>query len=775
MEGLLSFLDSAKRECESERGALLGETKRHQLMALSDMEVDHELLRKTELSALDNQNEALEQVLAGVTGLSEEVLLEVHRLKRKKVNTDNLLNTLTSMTQAKVLVGKLDSFDENSSLDNLKKFVIEMYYSLETVPKKYFEHELELYERFTQRMMTILRSKLDIAIHKRRVGEASTIASLAKIMRLDFDVNKKFEEVLLADVRNKIEVVESQIDKKIKSFGTIRNCIGTEAQSLRIELEDQTTYPEIFFHGVIDALTVLYESLAGLKESSFLMESESAFKLMLVSLFDHLLADFLQKTRVKMDAFFGVDLGAILSKQEEITITIERDGGSGRRATHKRNEELAVLEYYLLEVVNIASQSRLFGDEVSQELLSLVSMPQHQAFFTPALWKESEVKRLVASYSFNAEAAELMAYYKVIQEKVWKSRLAAILSDSRALRVLFYGTAAEIGQFVSGGLGDDSKSESSASRDGSTYEYLDEIFYTLHGGLTRAIRSLDKVTSCSLIGFAGGTVLCNDLFKLSRQLVHRFLELAGNDSADGVALSKEDLGFNRGMCTALNSLAIAEEFVQKLSEQIQTATKRQYESAGDVADLPIILESCRSIESQTVRTYQTLIQTSIKSLVDKFLKAGITSLLQSYQSFDFALTEKVFQEMEAFPTKWSVTARVARRLKGTLDSWKEHLRPAIYDMFCSEFAKSTAESMLAIIFKKKFNTLGALFIDKEVRQMQAALQAASDQTLVKQFSRLSAATEVLLADSKEEAYSFGRQSLSDKEVEDLLRQRLTSL
>lgn len=775
MESLRSFLDLAKRECEADRRALIEETRRHRLATLSHPDAGSELLHKAELTALESQNAALEQTLIGVTGLSEEVLAEVHRLKRKKKNTDNLLNALTSMTQAKALICKIDAYDESSSLESLKKFVIELHYSLENVPKKYFEKELRLYEQFTQRMAVILKNRLDAAIHGRRVGEASTVASLAKIMKLDFDVTKKFEEVVLADVRAKIDTVEAQIEKKARSFGSIRNCLGADAQSLRVELEEQTTYPEIFYHGVIDALTVLYESLASLKESSFVMESEVAFKLMLAALFDQILAEFLKKTRSKMDLFFGINLTEILTRRQDVTIVIERDSSPTRSTAQTRNEELTVLEHYLLEVMNIASQAKLFGEEVVQELLSLVTMPQYQLFFTGSNWKESEIKRLVSSYAFNAEAAEMMAYYKLIQENVWKRRLAAILSDSRALRVLFYGSASEVAMFLSGGITDDSKSESSASRESTAYEYIDEVFYTLNGGLTRAIRSLDKVTSCSLIGFAGSTILCNDLVKLTKQLIQRFLELAGSDFSESVSLSKEDLGYNRGMIAALNIAAVSEEFALRLGQQIQEATKVQYESAGDVADLPVILESCRSLEGQTVRTYQTLLQTSVKTLVDKLLSAGVTSLLQAYNSFDFALTDKVFQEMEAFPTKWSVTARVIRRLDGTLDSWREHLKPQVYEIFCNELAKTLADIMFSIVIKKKFNSLGALFIDKEVRQLQTTLQTAADMTLARQFSRITIAIEVLMADSKEEAYSFGRQSLSDKEIADLLRQRITSV
>jgi hypothetical protein len=151
MESLRSFLDVAARDAAADRRALLDETRRHRLAALAQTDADRDLLRSAELAALDRQNADLEQALAGVSGLSEEVLAEVHRLKLKKLNTDALLNVLTSMAQATALVGRLDAFTAQSGLDSLKKFVLELRSSLEHVARRFFERELALYDAFAQR------------------------------------------------------------------------------------------------------------------------------------------------------------------------------------------------------------------------------------------------------------------------------------------------------------------------------------------------------------------------------------------------------------------------------------------------------------------------------------------------------------------------------------------------------------------------------------------------------------------------------------------------
>lgn len=764
MASLQSFTSSLRKEADTNRLSLASQSH---VPSTSQASV----LDDGQLRSLDINNRQLDIMLSGITDMSKEILANVDKLKTRKHNIDSLINVLTSSCQAKKLVNDLDKYDDACSIDNIKKFVIELHYSLANVPKKYFAVELDRYEDFKHKMSQHLRSRLDSSMESQKLSEVNSIVTLMSILGIDYDLNKKFENVLASNIKDKVAEVEAGIDKKMKSFGSLLKCIGSDSQARTMEAENQTTYPEIFFNGVIDVLTIMYDSLFSLKESSFVMDSEATFKKLLSLLFDTLLADFIKRIRSKMSAFFGVNEVEYATRQGEVSIVIERQDSPRKSFSPNQKDELLILNYYLLETMNIASQLKLFSDEIAKELTSIAESSSLRSALQAEQWRERETRRLMASYSFNAEGLEMMAYYKVIQEKVWKARLAMILSNSRSLRVLFHGTPSEISQFLEGGTGDGSKSESSSSKDtSSAYDYIDEVFYVLNSGISRAIRSLDKVTSCTLINFAGNTLLCNDLCKLLKQLAHRYIFLADGDS-DGLYLSTDDSGFNKGACATLNCIDVVQDFSSKLGSQLIDGANLQFEANGDPADLEVILESCKTLEGQTKRVFHDLLTASMKSLVQGLLKGGLTTILQAYSTFDFILTEKTFREMETFPTKWSIAIRLEKRIKGTSDLWRSTFRPEVYELFAIEFANAVASHLMSVILKKKFNSLGALFLDKEMRHLLTAMQEEFDQSLSKTFAKLTATTEVLMADSKEEAYSFSKKSLTDSEIDHLLTLR----
>jgi len=665
----------------------------------------------------------------------------------------------------------MDKYDDASSIDSIKKFVIELHYSLANVPKKYFEVELSKYEDFKKRISDHLRARLDTSMETQKLSEVNSIVTLMSILGIDYDLTQKFETVLANGIKEKVSEVEASVEKKMKTFGSLLKCIGSDSQARSMNVEEQSTYPEIFFNGVIDVLTIMYDSLFSLKESSFVMDSEETFKKLLSLLFDTLLAEFIKRTRSRMSTFFGIDEVEYATRQEEITIVIDRQESPAKTYSQATQDELLALNYYLVETVNIASQLKLFSDDIATELTAIAESSSLKSSLPIELWRERETKRLMASYAFNAEGLEMMAYYRVIQEKVWKTRLAMILSSSRSLRVLFHGSPSEISQFIDGGTGDDSRSESSSSKDtSSAYDFIDEVFYILRSSISRAIRSLDKVTSCTLIGFAGTTLLGNDLYKLMKQLAHRYITLADGDS-DGVLLTPEDSGYNKGACIVLNCIGVVRDFSTKLGNQLHENAKLHYENGGDQTDLQVVLESCKTLEGQTKRVFQDLLIASLKSLSQGLLKGGISAILQAYSSFDFVLTEKTFREMEAFPTKWSIATRVNKKIHGTSEVWRSTLRPEVYELFSIEFANSVSSHVMGIVLKKKFNSLGALFLDKEARDLLTAIQEEFDQTLSKSFSNLTTAAEVLMAESREEAYSCASKVLSDEEVDHLLTLR----
>jgi hypothetical protein len=264
----------------------------------------------------------------------------------------------------------------------------------------------------------------------------------------------------------------------------------------------------------VDALTVLFEAVSGLKDSSFVTGNDQTLQNFLALMFDKSLADFVKKTKVQMDRFYQFDFNAFLSSKEELSITIEKDEKRVKVAS-KLITEITVLECYLNELMSICSQFKLFVDEVAQEI-SHLTCDRSKA----GAWTVPDIKRLLSSYSYGAEVMQLNMCFKMVQERIVKMRMSIILSQSPTLRAFFHGDAPAISSFLLRVEESDALSDSSGNP-ASAYEYLDELFYCLKNSILRAIKTLDKICACSIVNFVCTTVICTDLLKLTKQLSGR--------------------------------------------------------------------------------------------------------------------------------------------------------------------------------------------------------------------------------------------------------------
>jgi hypothetical protein len=773
MNSLKDLIKNAEAECVADRASFCEGLKRSEETRMAREKGGQKagLVETAQIRSLEKQDRLLAAMVEGITNISKEILSAIRLLKTRKNNINTLLNQLTSMLQTKVLVKDIDKQDGKGSIDALKKYVIELHYSLENVPTKYFGEELRQYAAFKLRLEPILRERLESALVGKRLGEVNSITTLMGILEIKFDVVKKYEDLLSSNIHGKLEEILVGLEKKAKIFVNIQNCLSTEAYSLNKEVED-SSYPEIFFQAIVDALTLKYENLASLKESSFVLESPETFRKFLGIMFNESLSKFLKEVRSKMDKFFGFDFMAYIARKDEIAIVIERDDKTPNRFS-KMTDEITVMEYYLTEIMNIASQFKLFSEEIAREVSNLIQSSDKQNKFDANKWRLAEVKRLLQSFSFNAEVMEMMACFKVVQERILKARLAIIFSQSKALRVLFHGDAKAIENLVNPGEGDDSKSESNSSRDGvSIHDYLDELFYCLKNSLLRSIKSLDKIAACSCLTFISGILLGNDLYRLTKQLVSRFINAADGDQS-GVGLFKGINNLNKAAAIALNSIGLTIEFTSKLAIQAEECVKVQFEqtATSDSTEMALILESCKALENQTQKQFKELLKHSLVQLCDGFMKGGILSILQMYSSYDFISSEKTLQEFESFPSRWSIAFKFAKRVGECFAPWADSLRPEIFAELSRDFASLTATTVIGVVRKKKFNQLGALLLDKEVRQLLQCLEHESDQSLGKSFSKLNVLCEILVSDSREEARAAGLKAWEPKEIEEIIALR----
>jgi hypothetical protein len=509
MENFERYIIQLREECSAEKKKLGLELTQ---LVSNPKPATQDIVGKSEIEKLEDQDKLLNGMVNGITSISSEILVSIRLLKQKKQNINDLLNQLTSMVQAKALITEVDKYSSQTAIESLKKFVIELHYSLENVPQKYFQPEIQVYKAFKQRLEGILREKMDDCLLRKNMGELNTVTTLLNVLKIQYDVGMKYENVFKQTTELKVDEVKKVLDKKISSFVSLKNCLNSNSYNLKDDIDSQSNYPFIFFEALVDALTIFYETMTGFKDSSFITEDSRQLRRMLALLFDEMLSDLLKALRKKMDSFYEFDYLAFGSSKPDLSIMIERENKGTAKFT-KQIDEIVVLEYYLTELMNISSQVRLFTQEATLEVKILIESCGRQSNPDPHTPLVSDVRRIVQSFTFNEEVMGLMTVYNQVQERVLKMRLAIVMSTSSTLRALFYNDLAAIREYKKKSAVEEKPGVvTKVKESANSADFLDELYYCLKTASFRAIKSLDKITACSIMAFIFNVILGNHFF-----------------------------------------------------------------------------------------------------------------------------------------------------------------------------------------------------------------------------------------------------------------------
>jgi hypothetical protein len=288
MENFEKYLSQLQEECRSEKKQLALELTH---LTNSPRPPTQDIIGRGEVEKLEEQDRLLNGMVNGISSISSEILVSIRLLKQKKQNINDLLNQLTSMVQAKSLITEVDKYSAQTAIETLKKFVIELHYSLENVPKKYFQPEIQVYQAFKLKLEGILREKMDGCLLRKNMGELNSVTTLLNVLKIEYDVGMKYENVFKQTTELKVEEVKKVLDKKISSFVSLKNCLNSNSYNLKDDIDSQSNYPFIFFEALVDALTIFYETMTGFKDSPFIIEDSKQLNRMLSLLFDELLSD----------------------------------------------------------------------------------------------------------------------------------------------------------------------------------------------------------------------------------------------------------------------------------------------------------------------------------------------------------------------------------------------------------------------------------------------------------------------------------------------------
>lgn len=264
-------------------------------------------------------------------------------------------------------------------------------------------------------------------------------------------------------------------------------------------------------------------------------------------------------------------------------------------------------------------------------------------------------------------------------------------------------------------------------RGNATSSCVDDVFYILKKSSTRVISTADPDSLCAMINVFGQVLESDYINVFQKQLSTGFPSLETQDAKIGfmVILNNVDVG-----CDYLSKLA------QELDRDIARALGPTF-----VANQQKI-ESCISNLVDSGAAFRQTLKSWLENYFNQAMSPRLKSILQeSYKLAKYVLTEEEYAEedrLDAF----------AKRMTGGLDK--------VLDLGRHTFTDSNGLTIMNLsvdyvarewerhLFNSaKFNALGAIRFDKDLRSITAYFSARSQVLVRDKFARLSQMSTLL--------------------------------
>jgi hypothetical protein len=222
---------------------------------------------------------------------------------------------------------------------------------------------------------------------------------------------------------------------------------------------------------------------------------------------------------------------------------------------------------------------------------------------------------------------------------------------------------------------------------------------------------------------------------------------------------------------AVNNFDISSEYIKKLKADLDGYTFEVFESA----DSRNRIQSCLSDLMKTSSEFQRISTETIEQVAEKAMPE-LKELIDALVSLSFNLSDSEYAIYEA-DDPW---------LSSLLSSMEDHtswlqtfLTSQNYESFVHSILGHVAKRIEALLLQKKFNQLGGLLLEKDVRNMVSYTANLSQRTVRDKFSRLSQMATLLNLESPAEVLDYWGENaesmmwrLSPFEVKRVLKLRV---
>ena len=320
--------------------------------------------------------------------------------------------------------------------------------------------------------------------------------------------------------------------------------------------------------------------------------------------------------------------------------------------------------------------------------------------------------------------------------------------------------------------------------EGLTSSLVDDAFYLLLKCARRAAASRSPQCLCNVLSNINQILVSDVKAAVQRRLrgsVQRLLsglsaEDAEIDASPGRAGAE---GGERGRigqrgvgeaAAALNNLDVCSEYIQKLRRELERTAQATPYAAPDKDRI----RSCLGDLGKTAGDYRALSSSALEA-VARGIVPRLRSNLDILTGISYELSETDYSAYEA-EDPW------AQRVLASLEECSAQLQPLLtqanYDSVVHLIIDAIVGRIEAVLMQKRFNQLGALQLDKEVRGLVSQTSSLTERTVRDKFARLSHISTALNLDSPAEILDYWGENagtmnwrLTGREVKQVLRLR----
>ncbi|KAF9973616.1 Golgi transport complex subunit 4 [Actinomortierella ambigua] len=233
-----------------------------------------------------------------------------------------------------------------------------------------------------------------------------------------------------------------------------------------------------------------------------------------------------------------------------------------------------------------------------------------------------------------------------------------------------------------------------------TSSCVDDVFYILKKTISRAVYTSNVDCLAAMINFIQRTLEMDYLAEFQKDMQNAF---SNGDTREA----------RLEYMVLLNNVNVSADYLEKLIAEIEQDCVSSISSLSEHA-----LEKARAVLaglSASTNKFKQILNSGIDQLFHQILKPRLRPLLQdSYKGIKYVVTEEEYAEQEASN---SFVNRFMSGFEALIEPLKSYLTEDNFNQIVASAVTSFTKTWEKIIFDTRFNKLGAIRFDKDLRSV----------------------------------------------------------